>query len=178
MDNYSIPGVKTYEYTKIIGIENITFGTHIIIDDFVMIYAKKKMEIGNFVHIACFTSILGGEEFVMGEFSWISSGSRIFTGSDDLKDWGFGNPTIPEEYRNVHRAPVTIGKFACIGANSVVLPGVVVGEGASVGANSVITRSLEPWGIYLGNKKIGERNRTGVMQNYRKFLSSSMHQHE
>lgn len=139
MHKYNIPGVKTFEFTKIIGIENIMFGKNIIIDDFVMIYAKKTMQIGNYVHIACFTSILGGEEFVMEDFSWISSGSRIFTGSDDLKDWGFGNPTIPEEYRNVKRAPIFMKKFACVGANTVVLPGVTIGEGATVGANSVVT---------------------------------------
>ena len=173
MHKYNIPGVKTFEFTKIIGIENIMFGKNIIIDDFVMIYAKKTMQIGNYVHIACFTSILGGEEFVMEDFSWISSGSRIFTGSDDLKDWGFGNPTIPEEYRNVKRAPIFMKKFACVGANTVVLPGVTIGEGATVGANSVVTRDLEPWGIYIGNTKVGERNKNEVMNNYNKFLQDN-----
>lgn len=173
MHKYNIPGVKTFEFTKIIGIENIMFGKNIIIDDFVMIYAKKTMQIGNYVHIACFTSILGGEEFVMEDFSWISSGSRIFTGSDDLKDWGFGNPTIPEEYRNVKRAPIFMKKFACVGANTVVLPGVTIGEGATVGANSVVTQDLEPWGIYIGNTKVGERNKNEVMNNYNKFLQDN-----
>lgn len=177
MDKYAIPGVTTYEYTKIIGIEQISFGTHVIIDDFVMIYAKKKMQIGDYVHIACFCSILGGEEIVMEDFSGLSSGCRIFTGSEDLKDWGFGNPTVPEQFRNVTRAPVSIGRFALIGANSVILPGVTIGEGATVGANSVVTRNLEPWGIYLGNKKIGERNKNGVMQKYHDFLNRSEHQH-
>lgn len=171
MNKYNIPGVTTFEFTKIIGIKNIHFGTNIIIDDFVMIYAKKEMHIGSYVHIACFTSILGGEEFVMEDFSWISSGSHIFTGSDDLKHWGFGNPTINEKYRNVNRAPVFIGKFACIGSNSVVLPGVNIGEGAAVGANSVVTKNLEPWGIYIGNNKIGDRDKEGVLNNYEQFLN-------
>ena len=35
MDKYKIPHVKTFEYTKIIGLENIDFGKYIIIDDFV-----------------------------------------------------------------------------------------------------------------------------------------------
>lgn len=170
MDKYNIPGVKTFEYTKIIGIENIEFGKNVLIDDFVMIYAKKRMKIGSYIHIACFSSVLGGEEFFMEDFSWISSGSRVFTGSDDLKDWGFGNPTVPEKYRNVRRAPVYIGKFACIGANTVILPGVTVGEGATVGANSVVTRNLEPWGIYIGNNRIGDRNKEGVLKTFDEFL--------
>ena len=60
MTKYNIPSVKTFEFTKIIGIENINFGTNIIIDDFVLIYAKEKVILGDFVHIACFSSITGG----------------------------------------------------------------------------------------------------------------------
>src|SRR5712671_6903602 len=130
MPAYNIPGVRTFEHTKIVGVENIDFGTNIIIDDFVLIYARAKMRIGDNVHIACFSSITGGAEFVMEDFSGLSQGCRIMTGSEDFKDWGFGNPTIYEMYRNVTRAPVRIGKFCIVGANSVVLPGVTIGEGA------------------------------------------------
>ena len=49
-DRYNIPGVTIFEETKIVGIENIEFGQNIIIDDFVFIYAKKKIKIGNNVH--------------------------------------------------------------------------------------------------------------------------------
>lgn len=167
----NIPGVKTFEFTKIIGIENIEFGDNIIIDDYVLIYAKKKMRIGSHVHIACFTSITGGEEFVMEDFSGISQGCRILTGSEDFKYWGFGNPTIDESYRNVTRAPIRIGKFCLIGANSVVLPGVTIGEGAVVGAGSVISKDLEPWGIYFTNRKIGERNKEAVLNTYERYIA-------
>jgi galactoside O-acetyltransferase len=170
VDKYNIFGVTTFEYTKIVGLENIEFGKNIIIDDFVFIYAKKKITIGNNVHIASFTSITGGESFIMEDFSGLSSGVRIITGSDDFKEWGFGNPTIEEKYRNIARAPIYIGKFSIIGANSVILPGVTIGEGATVGAGSIVTKGLEPWGIYIGNRKVGERDKTGVFKNYEKYL--------
>lgn len=170
---YNIPGVTTFDYTKIIGIENIEFGRNIIIDDFVLLYAKKKMRIGNHVHIACFTSITGGEEFTMDDFSGISQGCRILTGSEDFLDWGFGNPTIPEKYRKTKRAPVRIGKFAVVGANSVICPGVTISEGVTVAACSVVTRNLLPWGVYAGNRKISERNREGVLKNYAKYLKEN-----
>jgi acetyltransferase-like isoleucine patch superfamily enzyme len=171
MSSYNIPGVRTFEYTKIIGLENIEFGADVLIDDFVLLYAKKKMRIGSHVHIACFTSITGGEEFTMGDFSGISQGCRILTGSEDFLDWGFGNPTVPEQFRNTKRAPVRIERFALVGANSVICPGVTIGEGATVTACSVVTRSLEPWGIYAGTRKVGERNREEVLKTYAKYTS-------
>jgi acetyltransferase-like isoleucine patch superfamily enzyme len=164
--------VKIYEFARIIGIENIEFGEHIIIDDFAFIYAKKKIKIGNYVHIGGYSSITGGEEVVFEDFSGLSMGCRIFTGSEDFIGSGFGNPTVPEEYRNVKRAPVCIGRFAVVGANSVILPGVTIGEGATVGANSVVSRNLEPWGVYLGNRRRSKRDKDGVLANYEKFLRS------
>jgi len=171
MDKYNIVGVKTFEFTKIVGLENITFGNHIIIDDFAFVYATTPMIFGNFVHIACFSSVIGGAELIIEDFVAISHGARILTGTDDFTGWGFGNSTVPEKFRNVGRKPIHIGKFCIVGANSVVLPGVTIGEGAMVGANSVVSRELEPWGVYLGNRKISERDREGVLNNYQQFMS-------
>ena len=172
MDKYKIPNVNTFEYTKIIGLENIEFGENIIIDDFVFIYAKEKIKIGSFVHIANFTSITGGHQLELGDFSAISQGCRVLTATDDFKDWGFGNSTVDNQFRNVKNAPITIGKFCIVGANSVILPGITIGEGTTVGANSVITRDLEPWSIYVGNKKVGVRNKEEVLKNYENFLAT------
>lgn len=172
MNKYKIPLVKTFEYTKIIGIENITFGKNIIIDDFVLIYAKEKINIGNYVHISSFTSISGGGELVMEDFSGLASGCRIVTGSDDFKEWGFGNPTIDDKFRNSKIGKIIIGKFSIIGANSTILSNVHIGEGVSVAANSLITKDLEPWGIYVGNRKVGMRNKEEILKNYAKFLDT------
>jgi acetyltransferase-like isoleucine patch superfamily enzyme len=173
MKRSAIAGVKTFEFTKIIGLENIEFGRNIIIDDFVLIHAKKKMRIGNHVHIACFSSITGGEEFEIGDFSAISQGCRVLTATDDFSGWGFGNSTIDEIFRNVKRAPIRMGAFCIIGANSVILPGVNVGEGTTVGACSVITRDLDPWGVYIGNRKVRQRNKEAVMKTYHGYVKEN-----
>jgi acetyltransferase-like isoleucine patch superfamily enzyme len=165
-----IPGVKTFPLTRIINPENITFGKNIIIDDFTLVHARGEIIIGDYVHISCFTSLTGGAKITLGDFVGISQGCRILSATDDFKHWGIGNSSVPEEYRNVTRAPITIGRFVVIGANSVVLPGVTIGEGAAIGAGSVVTRDLEPWGVYIGNKKIRERDREGVLKNYERFL--------
>lgn len=165
--------VKIYDLARIVGIENIEFGENVIIDDFAFIYAKKIIRIGNYVHIAAYASVTGGQEVTFGDFSCISWGCRVFTATDDFTGHGFGNSTVPEEFRNVTRAPVKIGRFAIVGANSVVLPGIDIGEGATVGANSVVTKNLEPWGVYIGNKKIGDRDKEGVLENFERFIKSS-----
>lgn len=170
MNKYGIPHVRIFEPTVIINIENIEFGKYVLVDSFVLIQAKKKIKIGNHVHLPVFSSISGGGSLVMEDYTSLSYGVRVFTGSDDFKDWGFGNPTISDKFRNVNIGEVIIRKFAIIGANSVILPDVEIGEGASVGAGSVVTRSLEPWGIYIGNKKIGERNKEAILENYEAFL--------
>jgi galactoside O-acetyltransferase len=164
--------VIIFDTAKIIGEENIEFGDYIIIDEFVFIYAKKKIKLGNYIHIAVGSSISGSEMFVMEDFSTLSGGVRVYTSTDDFKFFGFGNSTISDKFRNVKHAPVIIKRFAIIGANSVILPGVTIGEGAAVGAGSVVTKDLEPWGIYVGNRKVGERDRNGILKNYEEFLNT------
>lgn len=162
-----------HEFARIVGRENITFGSPILIDDFVLIVAREPISIGNFVHIACFSSITGGERVTIGDFAAVSQGARILTGTDDFIRGGFGNSTVPTEFRNAQRAPVSIGRFCIVGANAVVLPGVTIGEGAVVGANSVVTRDLEPWGVYIGNRRHRERDQRGVLKKHREFVESS-----
>lgn len=176
MSKYNLECVRTFEFTKIVGLENIEFGKNIIIDDFTLIYATAPMKIGNYVHIASFTSISGGAELIIDDFVAISQGCRILLGSDDFFDWGFGNSTIDEKYRNTKRRSVNIRKFCIIGANSVILPGVTIGEGATVGAGSVVTKDLDPWGVYIGNKRLKDRNKEGILENYHKFLEEQINE--
>lgn len=162
--------VRTFEYTKIINPDNIEFGENVLIDDFVMIYAKSRMKIGSYTHIASFSSIACSAYVEMGDYSGISQGCRVFSASDDFINGGFGNPMVDEKYRNLTKANVIIEKFALIGANSVILPGVTIGEGATVGANSVVSKDLEPWGVYINNRRIKDRNKAKVLENYNNFL--------
>lgn len=166
---YKQNNIKTFQFTKIIHPENIEFGKNIIIDDFTLVYASGPIKIGNYVHIASFASITGGGNITIGDFSAISQGVRILSGTDDFTDWGFGNSTIEEKYRNTKRLSIKIGKFCIVGANSVVLPGVTIGEGSTVGANSVVTKDLPPWGVYIGNNKLKNRDKNAVIENYKRY---------
>jgi galactoside O-acetyltransferase len=158
--------VKIYETAKLFAADKHIFakiGHDVIIDDLVFAILGAGSSIGDFVHIGCHSSILGGGQFVMGDFSGLSAGVRIFTASDDLTEGALTNPTVPDKYRNTKRAPVTIGKHAVICANSVVMAGAEIGDGTIVGANSFVPAfaKLEAWHVYAGCpvRKVGTRPR-------------------
>lgn len=141
-----------YERAKLVYPENITLGHHVIIDDFVFVVAKGPVEIGNYVHIASFASITGGGSFRLGDYSTLSSGVRIFTGTEDVHGESLLGAAIPAPYRSPLRSHVHIGKHCMIGANTVILPGVAIPEGTVVGAMSLVLQDtcLRPWSIYAG----------------------------
>ena len=168
MQNFARRGrdVVVYEWVRVLAADRISFGDHVIVDDFVMLQGGTGVEIGSWVHIASFASITGGGAARIGDFATISSGVRLFTGTDVPDGSGLVNSTIPADLRSVTRSSVTLGDHAFVGANSVVLPGVTVGEGAVVGAGSLVRADLEPWTIYAGSpaRPLRERPRDRVLE--------------
>ncbi|GLI39680.1 acyltransferase [Geobacter hydrogenophilus] len=154
---YSLPfasvgkDVTIWPTSKIICPERISIGDSVIIDDFVFIMGGESISIGSFVHIGSFTSIAGGGEMILESFSGLSGGVRIYTGNEDYSGGCLTNPTVPYPFRKPVRSFVIIKKHAIVGANSVILPGVVIGEGAVVGANSLVTKDCKPWTVYFGS---------------------------
>lgn len=130
--------------------ELVSIGNHVAID--MWVYISTKATIGNYIHIAPSVSIIGGAgaEIIMEDFSNIGSGGRIVCASDDFTQ-GLISPVVPVEYRTIISKPVIFKKFATLGVNCTVLPGVTLAEGCIVGANSVVTKDTEPWTIYVGS---------------------------
>ncbi|HUK99799.1 MAG TPA: acyltransferase [Nitrospirota bacterium] len=143
--------VTIWPEAKIVMPEVISIGNSVIIDDFVFIMGGAKTIIESFIHIASFTSITGGGEIVMEDYSALSSGVRVYSGNEDYTGGCMTNPAVPAPYRIPVRSFVHLKKHAIVGANSVILPGVIIGEGAVVGANSLVTKDCEPWTVYVGS---------------------------
>ena len=151
--------VKIYPMAKIVKPEAIEIGDYSMLDDFTFTYGGQGIKIGRYVHIACFVSITGGGELIAGDYSVISYGSRILTGTDTYDGGKRMSTALPPEQRNVIRGKVVIEKDAFVGTNVVVHPNVTIGEGAIIGSNSLVLTDVEPWSINVGSpcKKIGER---------------------
>ena len=129
----------------------VKIGSHVSIDH--GFYCTSKMEIGDYIHIAPYTTVIGGEPGLlrMAHFSGIAAGSRVVCVSDEYNGEGLVGPIVPKQYRDKSIvAPVIFEMFACVGTNVVMLPGVTLAEGSVVAACSLITQSTEPWTVYAG----------------------------
>ena len=144
---------KIFPLAKLAYPENIVWGHNVIIDDFVFIVSKRRTRLGNYVHIASFASITGGGDCSIGDYSTLSSGVRIFTGTEDISGASLLGAAIPAPFRVAIRSLVEIGKHCMVGANSVILPGVFMPDGVVIGAMSLVLQNttLLPWSIYAGS---------------------------
>tara|TARA_R110000796_G_scaffold97899_4_gene205196 strand:- start:155 stop:682 length:528 start_codon:yes stop_codon:yes gene_type:complete len=150
--------------------QSLEVGDHVAID--VGVYLSTKSIIGDYVHIAPYTVVIGGikSKLIMGKFSGIAAGSKIICGSDDFTK-GMMNPQVPLEYKETKFTTITIEDFACVGVNCIIMPGVTLGEGSVIGAGSIVTKSTLPWTIYVGSpaKAVKEREKGDIINNARKL---------
>ncbi|HUZ59642.1 MAG TPA: acyltransferase [Hanamia sp.] len=133
---------------------NISIGSYIRIDDFCVLSAGNGgIELSDFVHIGCQSSMIGEEKIKMGYYSGLSSKVSIYSSNDDFSGDSLPGVKIfiPEQFRKLTIKPVTLESYTIIGSNSVILPGVTIGEGAVVGALSFVRKNCKPWFTYSGN---------------------------
>lgn len=142
--------------------QHIHLSDHIRIDDFCVLSAGiGGIAIGNHVHIAIFSSLMGAGNISLADFCNISSRVSIYSSNDDYSGVAMTNPTLPTACTNVHHADVKVGGHVIIGAGSIILPGVILEEGVAIGALSLVKKDCQSFGIYAGvpAKRIGERKR-------------------
>ncbi len=142
--------VRISKSAEIVRPHLIKLGSHIAID--MGVYISVSAELGDYIHIAPHVCIIGGAEakLVMEDFTGIAAGSKIVCAGDDYNT-GILCPLVSTKYRKIINKPVIFKRFSCVGVNSIVMPGVTLAEGSVLGANSLLTKSTEPWTIYVGS---------------------------
>jgi len=148
--------------SSLYGKSRISIGNNVRVDDFCVLSAGMGgIQIGNFVHIAVFSSLIGEGKITLEDFSGISSKVSVYSSNDDYTGMFMTNPTIPSEFTGVMHSEVTICRHVIIGSGSIILPGVTLHEGTVVSALSLVNKDCEEFSIYKGNpaKKISERSR-------------------
>jgi len=147
--------------------ELVQIGSHVAIDDF--FYVTTQLVLGDFIHIGPMVSIIGGRDGLLqcGNFVTIAAGSRIIVRGDEHLGVGLVSPVIPEIYRDKIIGNITVFEdFVGVGTNVVVMPNVRLAIGSVIGANSTVTKSTEPWTIYIGSpaKPIKPRRKDIMLQ--------------
>lgn len=130
-------------------------GSHVAIDK--GFYCTTKLNIGDYVHISPYVTIIGGKEaeFTAKGFNNIMAGARIVCGSDRFDDSGLFGAMIPKELKGTQIIkPVVMEEFSNIGTNAIVLPGSTLRKGVLLTAGSLLMGDTEEWGVYKGNPAV------------------------
>jgi acetyltransferase-like isoleucine patch superfamily enzyme len=154
--------VRLHSTCVMIGLENLSIGSHVRIDAFsCLLPGKGHIAIGDHVHIAAGVFLSGAEGIEIGDFVGLSHGVRVYTRNDDYTGEALTGPTVPEKFLKMDKGAVRFGRHVVVGASSIVLPGVEIAEGATVGALSLVKSSLAGWTIYAGvpARRLRERSR-------------------
>jgi acetyltransferase-like isoleucine patch superfamily enzyme len=155
-------------------------GDDSIVDDFC--YFSTRVRIGRASHVASGCSVAGGpdHDFVLGDYSSLSSGVKIWCTSDDfVNDIVTIIPAAAGSVKtHLIEGDVVIGDFTAIGSNSVVMPDNRIPEGTVIGALSFVPARyrFESWSVYAGSpiRLVGRRNRENVMAQVRQ-LDAALH---
>ena len=120
--------------------------------------AKKGCEIsyGSTIEILK-NAELESKYFTMNSFSTLVSAKKIILGEDVMiaRNAFFDSDFHVIEYdenQAEYSETVSIGDHVWIGANAIILKGVIVGNGSMIAANTVVTKNVEQ-GVMVGNEK-------------------------
>jgi acetyltransferase-like isoleucine patch superfamily enzyme len=165
--------VLIHERVTLVGIENISIGSHVRIDPDVIMLATGPLTIGCYTHIAPSVFIAAKAGFEMKNFANIAHGARIYTINDDYSGEYLMGPTIPPHLIGLNSGRVRMEEHANVGAGAIIMPGVTLAEGSVLGALSLLTRTTDPWMIYGGipAKPLKPRRRD-VIEHGKQLLAS------
>jgi len=111
----------------------------------VLFHKLRGVKIGKGVFIGFHVTIDHSfpEYVIIEDYAMLAGGNHLLTHS-----------RAPEYFKGKllsYVAPITIKKYAWIGINSIILPGVTIGEGSVVSAGSVVTENVPPSVVVQGN---------------------------
>jgi galactoside O-acetyltransferase len=155
-------GVRVSDRATLHGAGRISLGDHARIDDFCVLSAGEGgIEIGRYVHVSPHCILVGGGPIVLEDFSQLSARVTLLSSGDDIHGEFPHGAAIPEAYRQVQHAPITLRRYSGAAAGCTVLAGAEIGEGTIVGAMSLVRGACEPYSIYAGipARRIKERGR-------------------
>jgi acetyltransferase-like isoleucine patch superfamily enzyme len=142
------------------------FGSGVRVGRGVLVTHPETFEIGDAVFLGDQAVLQGRHDghCVVGAHAWI--GPQAYFDCRDMElgeyvGWGPGAKVLGSEHTgepadvpivqtDLVIKPVRVGRWADVGVNAVLLPGVTVGEGAIVGAGAVVTKDVPAYAVVAG----------------------------
>ena len=127
-------GTKIWAFVHIL--KDVTIGSNCNINDHVFI--ENGVKIGDNVTVKC------------GVWLWdgITLENNVFIGPSAT----FTNDRFPRSKNtNFTHLGIVVKEGASVGANATILPGITIGKYAMVGAGSVVTKDVEDFALVYGN---------------------------
>jgi dTDP-4-amino-4,6-dideoxy-D-glucose acyltransferase len=167
-------GVRISRLAALHNPSRISVGDYARVDDFCVLSAGVGgIEIGKYVHLAAFVSLIGKGGIILMDFAGLSSRVSVYSSNDDYSGQYMSNPTVPAQFTNVTSGQVSIGRHVIVGSGSVIMPHVTIGEGAAVGALSLVRDDCQPFGVYVGAPaRYIKQRRSELLQLEQRFLQS------
>ncbi|AYA37196.1 acyltransferase [Hymenobacter oligotrophus] len=145
--------------------ENINLGAGVVVDPSSSI---NNIKIGNNVKIAKGCSVFGSAEFILhvGESTYIGPHSFIqgYAAAIEIGNFvsiaqhvnimsssGPNASPLMQKYFPIVKKNVKIGDHSWIGANAVIMPGVILGKFCVVAANSFVNNCFDDFSVVGGN---------------------------
>lgn len=158
--------VKISRYARFYGIEKISIGNNVRIDDFCIL--SGNITLGNHIHISAFCALYGANGITLHDYSGISGRCTVYSAMDDFGGDYLIGPIHNRNLTHVTGGTVTLERYTQIGAHCCVFPNLTIREGSVVGACSLVTQTLDSWGVYWGVPAIRHRERSsGVLDKLR-----------
>ncbi len=125
---------------------------------------KDNLSIGDFSTLGK-VEIALHDKVIIGKNVCINDGVIILSASHDVSDSLWSHK----------KAPISIGDYAWIATNAIILPGVTVGKGAVVGAGAVVSKNVADYSIVIGNpaQEIRKNRTTTLNYNPCEFLATN-----
>ena len=132
-------------------------GQYVHIHPSVKVWAPWNLTIDDYVGIGEGAVIYCMDRIHIGSFAVVSQGTYLCAGSHDFNSRNMQLTT----------APITIGKYTWLCAQTFVCPGVDIAEGTVIAARGVVSKSVPTgWGVWAGvpAKRVGDRAREQVQR--------------
>ena len=141
---------------------HLIIGNNVRIDSQCILICSEEfgIRIGNNVHIGAGCYYYGNSgSIVLEDFTCTSSKCCLYTANDDYTDGYAANSCVDNSVKKLTMGGIILNRYALVGCQSIILPGVTLAYGTSVGAHSLVKDSTERFDIVAGNpaKVIGKR---------------------